>query len=234
MLKALLLTSLIVSTASVSAASRVEVPGHLNIEDFSGRTYSAIDSVDYVKITLKQELIISAIQGQYVSGADGYACMLSNLENKKVVLKKGLVLESQSEFRNAHIDWSNRDDGKEIVLSDAKKNEYLLQCGSIQKGHMAYYSGEGSSDYNLDMKACATHHGVISDVITGPAIYREATMAEKIQDLALGTVRYTNGMEPVSRSKGYYFKCSHRPHSVNDVQTLFSNAGMDLKLFTTK
>lgn len=232
MFRPLVMTSLFLASFALNAASLKEVPEHYNIEDFTGKTYAAIDSVDFVKIVLNKELILSGQHGISISESDGYACHLSSVDSKKIVLAKGTTLEAKAEFRAAYIEWSNRDDGKEIILTDAKKNEYLLQCGSIGKGHDAYYYGEGADNYHADMKTCNSHHGMVTEVVTGPALFREATRIEKLQDLALGTVKYNNGMSGVSRSKGYYIECSHYPHKVSDVKNMFERAGMNLKLFT--
>lgn len=234
MFKSFLVSTLLFSSFTVMGASLMEIPDHLNIEDFSGNTYSAIDAVDAVKLSINKEIIIGVNRARLITDAGGYGCMLVNNGSQKIVLNKGQVLEGRGEFRSVYLDWSNRGEGKELVLRDKNKNEFLLQCASLNKGHNAYYYGEGADSYRADMKECNTHHGMVTESEMGPAVFREATTAEKLQDLAFGTVKYVNGMGGVSRSKGYYFKCSHYPHKISDVKATFSEFGMDLKLFTLK
>ncbi|AUN99751.1 hypothetical protein DOM21_02045 [Bacteriovorax stolpii] len=234
MLKSFLMSSLLLSSAVAMSASLQEIPSHLNIEDFSGNTYSAIEAVDAVKITINKEIIIGVNRARLITDGGGYGCMLVNNESQKIVLNKGQVLSGRGEFRRVYLDWSNLGEGKEFSLRDANKNEFLLQCGSLNKGHSAYYYGEGADSYRADMKECNTHHGMVTESEMGPAVFREATTAEKLQDLAFGTVKYVNGMSGVSRSKGYYFKCAHYPHKISDIKETFAEFGMNLDLLTVK
>lgn len=234
MFKSFLVSTFLLSSFVAMGATLKEIPEHLNIEDFSGKTYSAIEAIDAVKITINKEIIIGVNRARLITDAGGYGCMLVNNGSQKIVLNKGQSLIGRGEFRSVYLDWSNRGEGKELLLKDSNKNEFLLQCASLNKGHNAYYYGEGEDSYRADMKECNTHHAMVTEMEMGPAVFREATMTEKLQDLALGTIKYHNGMEGVSRSKGYYFQCTHYPHKVSDVKATFSDFGMDLKLFTLK